>query len=91
MDAALTAFCAGADHLIYDATYLPSDYEQHRGWGHSTWEAAVATARAAGVKNVVLFHHDPDRTDEQLDAMLDEARASFPATSLAREGESIPL
>jgi phosphoribosyl 1,2-cyclic phosphodiesterase len=90
-DAAFQAFVRGADVLIYDATYLPEEYEAHRGWGHSTWEQGVAVARAAGVGKLVLFHHDPDRDDDDLDALLGRARAEFPSTDLAREGDAIAL
>jgi ribonuclease BN (tRNA processing enzyme) len=92
IDAALVEFSREADHLIYDATYLPAEYESLRkGWGHSTWYAAVATAREAGVENLVLIHHHPDHTDSDLDEIERIARAEFPATLMAREGESIPF
>ncbi len=91
-DAALIEFARDVDHLIYDATYVPSEYESLRkGWGHSTWYAAIATARAAGVRNLILFHHHPDHTDEDLDEILRVARDDFPATVVAREGMTIPF
>jgi phosphoribosyl 1,2-cyclic phosphodiesterase len=90
-DAAFQRFVEGAEHLIYDAMFLPEEYAKHRGWGHSTWIDGVQLARAAGVRNLVLFHHDPDRTDDALDELLRCARAEFPATTIACEGESIPL
>ena len=53
----------GADVLLYDAQYTPDEYLDGRvGWGHSTYEAAVGIAREAGVKKLVLFHHEPPRT-----------------------------
>jgi phosphoribosyl 1,2-cyclic phosphodiesterase len=92
VDRALESFSEGADHLIYDATYVPSEYERLRkGWGHSTWYAAIATARAARVKNLVLFHHHPDHTDAELEAIVRLARDEFPSTLAAREGMEIPL
>lgn len=92
VDRALNAFSEGADHLIYDATYLPAEYESLRkGWGHSTWYAAVAMARQARVKNLVLFHHHPDHSDDELDAIQRLAQDEFPSTIVAREGMSIPL
>ena len=91
-DDPLVAFCEGADYLIYDATYEPNEYESLRkGWGHSTWYAGVAVAREAGVKHLVLFHHHPDHTDDELDAILALAKDEFPGTMVAREGTSIPL
>lgn len=92
VDAALVAFAEGADHLIYDATYVPSEYESLRkGWGHSTWYAAIAMARAARIRTLVLFHHHPEHTDDELDAIHALARQEFPDTIVAREGMSIPL
>lgn len=86
-DRALEEFSSGADLLVYDATYIPAEYESlRRGWGHSTWYAAVALARNAGVKRLVLFHHHPDHTDDEMDKLLTYARADFPATDLAYEG-----
>jgi phosphoribosyl 1,2-cyclic phosphodiesterase len=89
-DNALVRFSEGADHLIYDATYQQSEYESlRRGWGHSTWYAAVKTARLAKVKNLILFHHHPDHADRELDAILRVARKEFPATEVAKEGMSL--
>ena len=68
-DAALTDFCAGADVLIHDAQYLDGDMPLKRGWGHSLLRDVWALARAARVGHLVLFHHDPDRTDAELDAI----------------------
>jgi phosphoribosyl 1,2-cyclic phosphodiesterase len=91
-DRALIRFSEGADHLIYDATYQPREYEMlRRGWGHSTWYAAVQTARAARVKSLVLFHHHPDHTDHDLDEILRVARKEFPSTEVACEGMKLPF
>lgn len=91
-DNALVRFSEGADHLIYDATYQQSEYESlRRGWGHSTWYAAVKTARLAKVKNLILFHHHPDHSDKELDAILRVARKEFPATDIAKEGMELPF
>ena len=91
-DGALLEFANGADYLIYDATYMPHEYEKlRRGWGHSTWFAAVQTAIKARVKNLVLFHHHPEHTDVELTRILEVARAEFPATHIAREGLELPL
>ena len=66
---------AGADILIYDSQYTPEEYPAKVGWGHSTWQAGAELARAAGVPQLVLFHHDPRRTDAQLAALEAQARA----------------
>ena len=86
IDPTLKKLAAGADILIYDSQYLPSEYPTKLGWGHSTWEAGAELARAAGVPQLVLFHHDPGRTDAQLAALEAEARAALPGTVAAREG-----
>jgi ribonuclease BN (tRNA processing enzyme) len=86
-DEALVRFASGADHLIYDAMYQEREYEHlRRGWGHSTWYAAIRIAVAAEVRNLVLFHHNPDHTDDELDGILRLARGEFPATQMASEG-----
>ena len=86
VDPTLKKLAAGADILIYDAQYTPEEYPSKVGWGHSTWEAGAELARAAGVPQLVLFHHDPMRTDAQLDALEAAARAALPGTVAAREG-----
>lgn len=91
-DRALEAFSHEADFLIYDATYMPHEYEELRkGWGHSTWFAAVQLAIKARVKTLVLFHHHPEHTDEELTKVLAVAREEFPSTEVAREGLELPL
>lgn len=70
------AFLEGVDLLIHDAMYTPAELETHRGWGHSTFEEAVALAADAGVKRLVLFHHEPEHGDEAMDALLAQARRS---------------
>lgn len=86
VDPTLKRLAAGADILIYDAQYTPEEYPAKVGWGHSTWLAGAELARAAGVPQLVLFHHDPHRTDAQLDALEAAARAVLPGTVAAREG-----
>jgi phosphoribosyl 1,2-cyclic phosphodiesterase len=66
----LEKFFEGADLLIYDAQYLQKEYESSRlGWGHTAIEYAIEAARRAQVKRLALFHHDPERTDAQLDTL----------------------
>lgn len=91
-DLALVEFARNADHLIYDATYEPGEYEEMRkGWGHSTWYAAVQTALAANVGNLVLFHHHPDHSDDELDRVQEVAREEFPNTVISHEGLELSL
>jgi phosphoribosyl 1,2-cyclic phosphodiesterase len=86
VDPTLKKLAAGADILIYDSQYTPEEYPQKVGWGHSTWLAGAELARAAGVPQLVLFHHDPSRTDAQLAALEAMAQAALPGTVAAREG-----
>jgi len=92
VDRSLVEFARDAAVLVYDATYEPAEYEEmRRGWGHSTWYAAVQTALAAKVRRLVLFHHHPEHTDDQLDAIQQLARQEFPDTDMAREGMEVPF
>lgn len=96
VDPRLAALARDADLLIYDAQYLPTEYAgeggmSRVGWGHSTWEAAVELAKAAGVGRLALFHHDPSRTDDAVAAIEAEARSHFAGTLAAREGETLTL
>lgn len=90
-DAGLERACRGADVLIFDSQFTPEEYPSRRGWGHSTWMHGVRLARDAGVGRLVLFHHDPGHDDGVLDAILEAARAEFPATEMAREGDRLTL
>jgi phosphoribosyl 1,2-cyclic phosphodiesterase len=84
-----------ADVLIYDANYTNEEYYDFKspkvGWGHSTWQAGVEVAKAAGVKRVVMFHHDPGHDDNFLDRVEADVQAVFANSCLAREGMSIPV
>jgi phosphoribosyl 1,2-cyclic phosphodiesterase len=79
-----------ADILIYDSTYTDEEYHSPKspriGWGHSTWQEAVKIAKAANVKTLVIFHHDPAHDDEFLDRVGEEAAVQFPGAVMAREG-----
>lgn len=87
VDRTLVDFSHKADYLIYDATYMQAEYETLRkGWGHSTWYAAVQIARRAQVKTLVLFHHHPEHTDAELDEMERVTRLELPTAVVAREG-----
>jgi phosphoribosyl 1,2-cyclic phosphodiesterase len=64
-------FCKNADLLFHDAHYTEEEYRKTKTWGHSTYKDAVDLAIDAGVKRLGLFHHDPDRTDEQIDRQVE--------------------
>lgn len=90
-------FIKGADLLVHDTQYTLEEYKASRiGWGHSTYEHAINSAHKAGVKKLILFHHDPLRTDEQLDALAEKYRSAIKGrTSLqieiAQEGKEYEL
>ncbi|MGA8368239.1 MAG: MBL fold metallo-hydrolase [Candidatus Acidiferrales bacterium] len=91
-DRNLRELARGADVLIYDSQYSPDQLATTRkGWGHSTWLDGVKVARDSNVPNLVLFHHDPDSSDNAVDGFLSSARAEFPSTWAASEGMSITL
>ena len=74
MNNRLVQFVNGADTLVTDAQYIPAEYSSHKGWGHSTTHDSVNMAIKAGVKKLFFFHHDPQRTDKQLDFIVDHYR-----------------
>ena len=59
-----------ADILIHDAQYTPDDYDKKRGWGHSCYIDTINTAIDANVKELYLFHHDPNYDDDTMEAIL---------------------
>ena len=91
-DKNLRKWAEGADILIYDAQYLPEEYEaRKRGWGHSHWREAVNVVMESGAKELVLFHHDPDHTDTCIDSVVKEARNYYPKVRAASEGMELEL
>jgi phosphoribosyl 1,2-cyclic phosphodiesterase len=73
---------AGVDLLIHDAQYTTEEYADHVGWGHSALNDVLAFATLAKVKRLVTFHHDPGRSDDELERVVAEAvarhRPAFP-------------
>lgn len=81
----------GADFMIYDAMYTDDEFPDKVGWGHSTWQEGIRLARAAGVKKLILSHHDPDHEDPVMERIAAEARKSWSSAVVAREGMRISL
>lgn len=75
-----------ADLFIYDSTYTDDEYPAYKGYGHSTWEEGARLADAAGVKTLVIFHHDPNHDDDRMDEIAEAAAQHRPGTVVAREG-----
>ena len=67
-------FSKNADLLIHDSEYLPDEYDSRRGWGHTTYIDALDFAIKANVKRFGLFHLNQERSDEEVDAMLQECK-----------------
>ncbi|MEQ9103862.1 MAG: MBL fold metallo-hydrolase [Rhodothermales bacterium] len=71
----VVAFCRDADVLVHDAQYTAAERSRKTGWGHSFVPDVCRLAEQAGVRELILFHHDPIRTDVELDAIQAQARA----------------
>jgi len=90
-------FCRGVDLLFHDAQYTDEEYKLTQGWGHSTFVDATDIAIDAGVKSLGLFHHDPDRIDDDLDRQVEFCRERIRLANsavecfAATEGMSIEL
>jgi phosphoribosyl 1,2-cyclic phosphodiesterase len=88
------ALACNASLLIHDAQYTEAEYAMTVGWGHSRIGDALAFARRTEAERVALFHHDPGHDDAALDAIGDEAAATWNGDGelfLAREGEVVAL
>jgi hypothetical protein len=95
LDAMFADYAKGADFMIHDAQYTLEEYPSKLSWGHSPAELVVDFARAAGVKRLALFHHDPLRDDAALDQLVQTCRQRAAAGGLevfaAAEGQTIEL
>lgn len=97
VDPKLIEFVRNADVLVFDAAYSDEEYYglngnvPKKGWGHSTWQHGCKLAQLAGVKQLLLFHHELNRTDEELDIIEKNARLQFANTSVAYVGMEIKL
>jgi len=87
--------CDGADLLIHEAQYTSDELELKWSWGHCTPGYALHVAREAGVHRLSLFHHDPSRSDDELDRMVRELRGAADRSgielSAAAEGQAMVL
>jgi len=82
-----------ADLLVHDAMDTAEEVTRRHGLGHASPEDAVRVAREAGAKRLLLYHHDPDRTDPAMDQLLERVRRTAPGMDIdgAREGTVIEL
>jgi phosphoribosyl 1,2-cyclic phosphodiesterase/CheY-like chemotaxis protein len=93
----MVEFLQGCDVVILDTQYTDEEYAQHIGWGHSSLSSVVSLALDAEVRQLLLFHHDPNHDDEIIDKMVEHARALVKKSGMtlevegAREGAEILL
>lgn len=91
LDEQLVGIAANADLLIYDATFTEEEMQTRRGWGHSTWPAGMRLRDRSGAKLVAFAHHEPLRTDGELDRMAVSAASAGVNAFFARQGMCIDL
>lgn len=91
IDKAVIAFCRNVDILLMDAMYTEEEYVLKVGWGHATPQAAIQIAAAAGAKKLLLSHHAPWRTDDDLDALVAGLRPRFANLHAAAAGQSYAI
>lgn len=82
----LIEFVRDAKVLVHDTMYTAEEYDHFRGWGHSTYDEAVELALDGGIEQLVLYHHKPERSDDEVDRRVDECRAFA-----ARHGGSVEI
>lgn len=87
----LVDFCRGADILIHDAQYTPTEMETKKGWGHSDWRSCIRLAQAAGAKRLLFTHHDPGRSDQEVNRLVKLARAEAEGLPVEAAAEGLVL
>ncbi len=90
-DQRILGLIEGADLVIYDSTYTDEEFEDHIGWGHSTWQEAVRLCRAADAKELMIFHHDPNHEDDFMQRVEEQAREQWEHAGVARERTRLKL
>jgi ribonuclease BN (tRNA processing enzyme) len=88
---AARALANGSDLLIHDGQYTADEFERASRFGHSAVEYAIGLARDCKVPRLLLFHHDPARPDDEIDAIVAAHRGSGPMVEAAAEGSVIDL
>lgn len=91
-DPELAAFACGADLLAHDGQYTEAEYASgHAGWGHSTVEMAILTAKLAKAKRLAIIHYDPSHDDDMLDEMEEKVKEKFSNIFFAYEGQTVSI
>lgn len=86
IDKQIAYYARFAEVMVWDASYTEAEIVHRKGWGHSTWQQGLVLGREAGVQQVLMTHHMPERTDDELAVMEREAQAVSRRTLFAREG-----
>ena len=90
-DAAIE-LCRGANVVLHDSQYTTEELAQRPTWGHSAIDYAVRLCEIAGAERLLLFHHDPSRTDEQIGELVSHWQGrQRPIVEAAAEGELVEL
>ncbi|MDP2698234.1 MBL fold metallo-hydrolase [Thalassospira sp.] len=84
-DQAILDLIAGADLVIYDCAYTDAEFPAKVGWGHSTWQEGIRLCQSAGVRQMALFHHDPDHDDAVMADIERQAHSVWPGAFAARD------
>jgi phosphoribosyl 1,2-cyclic phosphodiesterase len=81
----------GVDLLIHDAQYTAEEFPAKCTWGHCTVDFAVWVAQECSVKQLALFHHDPERRDDAVDRLLKQARSHAGDVEVFAAGEGMTV
>tara|TARA_B100000029_G_scaffold365205_1_gene358487 strand:- start:529 stop:1359 length:831 start_codon:yes stop_codon:yes gene_type:complete len=84
-------FANNADILIKDAQFTNEQLPYHKGWGHSSWEQCIEVAERANVNQLILYHHSPNNSDDEIDQIQKDAQKIKKNTIAARDGLIIKL
>jgi phosphoribosyl 1,2-cyclic phosphodiesterase len=82
---------SGADLLIHDAFLMPEEVEAEAFFGHAAADYAIGLAQRAGARRVLLTHHKPARTDDELDRLARRVAGGPVEVIVAAEGEVLEL
>lgn len=89
------ALAREADILFHDSQYFPQEYTERAGWGHSSIEDSVKFAAITGVRQLVMFHHDPTHSDDEMDSLGEIATSRWEGNGhspvVAREGMELDV
>lgn len=91
LDQAVLGLIKNADLFLYDAMFADEEFDQYRGFGHSTWQQGVRLAKAAGAKKVGFIHHSIKRTDAELTKIERQAKTQFAGSFCGRDLQVIDV